>query len=185
MSAAGLIGVCLDSIAPAGVCAPAQPWWVVHTRSRQERMVRDDAMARGVECFLPLIETVRYSGRRKVRSSIPLFPGYVFIRGDREAGWELERGERVVRLLAVPDQRVFEAEMGALRLAIEAGECPRPCPYLRAGDWVEVSAGPLRGVRGMVERITQASRLVLRVAMLGRAADLEIDRALLEPVHGP
>jgi transcriptional antiterminator NusG len=174
------IGVCLDE--PARV---ARPWWVVHTRSRQEKAVREDAAARGVECFLPLIETVRYSGRRKVRTSVPLFAGYLFIRAEREAGWELERGDRVVRLIGVPDQRSFDGEMRGLRRAIEQGFGPQPCPYLRAGDWVEVGAGPLRGVRGMVDRVLAASRLVLRVALLGRAADLEIDRALLSPVSGP
>jgi transcriptional antiterminator RfaH len=138
-----------------------------------------------MECFLPLRATVRYHGRRKVRSSVPLFPGYVFLRGEREAGWELERGDRVVRLIGVADQDRFEGEMRSLRLALERGAAPQPCPYLRAGDWVEVGSGPLRGVRGIVERLTAASRLVLRVSLLGRAADLEIDRALLEPVSGP
>jgi transcription antitermination factor NusG len=183
MSVAAQIGFC--SVVSGDPPIAVLPWWVVHTRSRHERVVHDDFRARGVECFLPLIERVRYSGRRKVRGRVPLFPGYVFIRGQREDGWELERGDRVVRLIGVADQRGFGREIESLRLAIERGLSPEPCGYLRTGDWVEVNAGPLRGVRGMVERICEASRLVLRVAMLGRAEDLEIDRALLEPVDGP
>jgi len=55
-------------------------------------------------------------------------------------------------------------------------------PFLRVGVRVEVRSGPLRGLQGLIEDRTRRNRLVLQVNMLGKAASLEIDGALLDPL---
>lgn len=160
----------------------ALPWRVVHTKSRQEKALAEQLEARGVEHYLPLVRRVRYHGRRKLTALVPLFPGYLFQRSDQEEAYLTERTDRVVRVLPVADQEGLEADLAAIRLAIERGAPLEPTEYLAEGVAVEVRAGPLRGLRGVVERGGQENRLVLRVRMLGRAAELEIDRTLLEPV---
>ena len=156
---------------------------MAHTKSRQEKALAEYLGARGVEHFLPLIRRVRYCGRRKFASMTPLFPGYVFLRGDLEVAYMADRTDRVVRVLEVPDQDRLETELGSIRLALEQDAGLESRGYPVAGTAVEVIAGPLRGVRGIVERGAAEDRLVLGVRMLGRAAELEIDRSLLVPVE--
>jgi transcription antitermination factor NusG len=138
--------------------------------------------AREIEHFLPLVRHVRYYGRRKQVVQLPLFQGYLFLRGVLDDAYVADRTDRVAQVLEVADQAALEADLAAIRLVIERDGGLRPAPYLSAGEWVEVTAGPFRGVRGVVDRNAPCDRLVLRVRALGRAADLEIDRSLLARV---
>ena len=55
-------------------------WYVVRTRSRHEKTVRDQLVRRDVETFLPIAERwSRWKDRRK-KVAFPLFPGYCFAR---------------------------------------------------------------------------------------------------------
>ena len=158
-------------------------WRVVHTKSRQEKALAEVLQARGIEHYLPLVKRVRYYGRRKQAVRLPLFPGYLFIRGDLEDAYLADRTDRVVQVIPVADQGHLEAELQAIRFALDRNGGLEPAPYPAAGVWVEVTAGPFRGLRGIVDRNAQDDRLVLGVRMLGRAADLEIDRTLLRPLE--
>ena len=158
---------------------PGVEWRVVHTKSRQEKALAEFLDSRQIGCFLPLVRMVKYYGRRKCAVSTPLFQGYLFLRGSIEDAYLAERTDRVVRVLPVSDQAALESDIQSLRVALDRGAPLRGAAWVADGDWVEVASGPFKGVRGIVERGTREDRLVLRVRMLGRAADLEIDRSLL------
>lgn len=176
-------GVISPSAGAAGAAGTSVlPWRVVHTKSRQEKALAEYLQARGVEHFLPLVPRVRYHGRRKFTSVVPLFPGYLFLRSSLEEAYQTERTDRVVRVIPVADQALLESDLAAVRFAIERGALLEPTAYLAAGVLVEVVAGPFRGLRGVIDREAPGGRLVLRVRMVGMAADFEIDRSLLEPV---
>jgi transcription antitermination factor NusG len=174
---------------PSGLSATADgrppaalPWRVVHTLPRQEKALSETLAARGLDHYLPLVRRVRYFGRRKSIASLPLFPGYVFLRGDAEAGYLAERSGRVVRVIPVADQAPLESDLVRIRFALERSAGLEPSAYPQIGVEVEVSGGPFRGLRGVVERGSPEDRLVLGVRLLGRAAELEIDRSLLCPI---
>src|SRR6185436_18934629 len=99
-------GCGLVSCAAAGL-----RWHVVHTKSRQEKALAEFLAGRAVEHFLPLVRTVRYYGRRKFTVALPLFPGYLFMRGTREDWFLAERTDRVARIIPVADQSGLEADL--------------------------------------------------------------------------
>ena len=156
-------------------------WFVLHTRSRQEKSLAADLRSMRVPHYLPLSRAIRSYGRQKQRVEAPLFPGYVFLRGDKDAAYEADRTRRVARILPVPDQAALSQELHSLDrvLATEGGL--RPHPWLERGIAVEVRCGPFKGVCGIVESWRSPHRLVLRVRTLGQASSLEIDGSLLEP----
>ena len=158
-------------------------WSVVHTKSRQEKALAEVLDGRGVSYFLPCARHVRYYGRRKFVVTAPLFPGYLFLRGGMEDRYFAERTDRVVRVIGVVDQRGLEADLNALRFALERDGELRPTSFIQEGIEVEVRAGPFRGLRGIVDRWAVGDRVVLRARALAKAAELEIDRTLLEPVN--
>ena len=54
-------------------------WYAVQTRSRHEKKVDSFLSDKGVETFLPLINTLSRRRDRKKYIDIPLFPGYIFV----------------------------------------------------------------------------------------------------------
>ncbi|MEX0887398.1 MAG: transcription termination/antitermination NusG family protein [Phycisphaeraceae bacterium] len=172
--------------APSSATVPAtaadEPrWFVLHTRSRQEKAVATYLQQRHVEHFLPLMEQVRYYGRRKARVELPVFPGYVFLRGTAEQAYDADRTRRLAQIIRVPDQARLDWELANLRLALEKRVVLEPYPYLKEGVRAEVRVGPMRGLQGVIEG-RHADRLVLQVDMLGQAVSVEVDGSLLDPL---
>ena len=158
-------------------------WKVLHTKSRQEKALADDLNRAGVVHYLPLVEQARYYGRRKANVSLPLFTGYVFLKGSNEDAYIADRTRRVAKIIPVPHQEQLEWELRNVWLALSRNGVLDLYPYLTVGEKVEVRSGPFRGLQGLIERkIGNTRRLVLQITMLGRAVCLEIDGALLDPI---
>lgn len=157
-------------------------WYVIRTRSRQEKKLFLDLHAQGVRSFLPLCVEVRYHGARKVRVLTPLLDGYLFLRGTREDAFTADRSERSAQLIEVTDQEKLHSELASIARVLSSGIGLTRCKPLSRGQLVEVASGPLRGVRGRIESSVRDNRLVLCVDMIGKAAVLEIDRDLLDTV---
>lgn len=164
--------------APAG-----SNWFVLHTRSRQEKAVADALRALNTWCFLPLLNHTRVYRGRKIQVQLPLIPSYVFMKGQPEEAYQLDRNNRLANIIPVTNQARLEWELGNIRRAIDAHIALDPYPYLRKGIRAEVRSGPLRGTQGIIEDRTKLTRLILQVDMLGRAVSLELDGALLEPLE--
>ncbi|MCC6580499.1 MAG: UpxY family transcription antiterminator [Phycisphaeraceae bacterium] len=162
--------------------ATAQRWFVLHTRSRQEKAVATTIDALGCQSFLPLVTTSRLYGKRKAVVDLPLFPGYVFFHGSREHVYDLDRTGRVAQIIDVRDQDQLIRELDSIRQALASSASLDPYPYLRVGIRVVVRSGPLCGIQGLIENRTSSHRLILQIDVLGQACSLEIDGALLEPL---
>ena len=158
-------------------------WFVLHTRSRQEKAVADSLAAMKVWHFLPLVKHIRVYGKRKTCVTLPLLAGYVFMKGQPADAYGLDRSDRLANIIAVTDQARLEWELSNIRTALEADVPLDPYPYLKKGIRVAVRSGPLRGMQGIIEDRTKISRLILQVDMLGRAVSLEMDGAILEPLE--
>ena len=156
-------------------------WHVLHTKSRQEKVVAADLAAMGIGFYLPLVRRVRYYGRRKTKVAMPLFPGYVFLRGSLEQVYTADRTRRIANIIPVNAQEQLDWELRNLHLALSKDAELTPFPFLQKGVRVEVRSGPFRGLQGIIEG-RAGNRLILQVDMLGRAVSLEIDGALLDPI---
>jgi transcriptional antiterminator NusG len=168
---------------PGNRAAPAQGlWYVLHTKSRQEKILANELAARSVEHYLPLIKRPRFYGNRKATVEEPLFPGYVFLLGDVDQAYLADRTKRVANIIHVPDQRKFQWELDNIRLALSHDAPLDPYPDLIRGVRVEVRSGPFQGLQGVIEDKGKDARLILQVDVLGRAVSLEIHGALLEPL---
>jgi transcriptional antiterminator RfaH len=155
-------------------------WHVLHTLARQEKALANDLAARGINHYLPLQASVRYYGRRKLTTELPVFPGYLFLRGSLEDAYQADRTKRVARIIAVSDQERLETELAQIRRALESGLKLTPYAKMVKGTRVEVCGGPLRGMIGEVEDQAKPDRLILRIKTLGQAVSLNIEAGLLE-----
>lgn len=158
-------------------------WQVLHTRARQEKAVARALLAAGVDHYLPLIRRTSYRGRRKSVVEEPLFACYLFLYGPQESAYFAVSTRRVANVIKVADQRRFVDELEQIHRSLDNGADLSPYRYLKVGRRVRVTAGPFRGIEGLIEDRARADRLVLQIAALGRATSLEIDADLLEAVE--
>lgn len=157
-------------------------WWVAHTKARAEKALAWDMLHRGIGYFLPMVEQTRFSGGRKRRVMLPLFPSYVFFCGDEKDRLAALMTHRVCRTLEVVDQQGLVADLAVIEKALAGRAELDPYPYAAVGQRCRITAGPFRGIEGIVVERTATARLVLEVAFLGRGVVMEIDAGLVEPV---
>lgn len=160
-------------------------WWVAHTKSRNEKALAHDLMAKDVSYFLPMTWKVRRSSQRTLKSLLPLFTGYLFFCGSENDRVELLKTNRVANLLVVTDQDVLIKELVRFEQALRAGTPLVPHKYIEKGQWCRVIAGPLLGLEGIVIQTRGNTRLVLQIDILGQAASVEVDIDMIEPVPKP
>ena len=122
----------------------------------------------------------RRRSRRKIRSLLPLFSGYLFFCGQEDQRIELLRTDRVANLIEVKDQQKLLDELSQIEQALRAGAPLAPHKYIKAGQKCRVIAGPLIDLQGVVVTTKNATRLVLQIDILGQASSVEIDVDMIE-----
>lgn len=170
-----------ERISPTVLDDPS--WWALYTRHQHEKTVAEMLSFKGIEVLLPLYETKRRWKDRDKLQSLPLFPGYLFVRTTSHRKLHvlstpgvhmiLHRGQEIA---TIPDH-----EIEAIQRAISSPAKVEPHPYLTCGMRVRVKCGPLEGVQGILVRKKNISRLVLSVDMLAQSVSVEVCAADVEP----
>lgn len=159
-------------------------WNAVYTRHQHEKSVAESLTGNGFEVFLPMYNTIRQWIDRKKQLSLPLFPCYVFVRSNFERRLQVlsTPGVHFVVMFAGRPAPIPESEMDAIRKAVESKLRVEPHPFLRCGDWVRVTSGPLADVEGILVRKKGSYRLVLSAELLGKSIAVEIDALSVKPL---
>lgn len=157
--------------------ASAGPWYAIYTRHQHEKVVAQALVARRFEVFLPLYARWRRWSDRVARFSLPLFPGYVFLRGGLERRLDVLTTSGVLFLLSSCGRpaSISEVEVEAIRRVVHSKLSAEPYPFLRCGDKVRVTSGALAGVEGILTRKRSHLRLVLSVELLEKSIAVEVD----------
>lgn len=158
------------------------PWWVVHVRSRQEKVLARECRHLEIPFYLPLREHRNRRDPRRRISWLPLFPGYVFVRGDLEhERVELLKTNVCVRIISVLDQAGIGHDLAQVWRLQELGLPLRAHPELQAGSLVKIAEGPFEGMTGLVTNLKGKNRFVVSVRFIHRAVSVELDRDELVP----
>ncbi len=158
------------------------PWWALYTRHQHEKQVAGTLEMKGIEVFLPLYDSVRRWKDRRKLLSLPLFPGYVFVRGVHSSrlGMLTTPGVHMILCRGEEPAEIPEEEILAIQRVLDGRFAAEPHPYLNCGDRVRVMHGPLEGIEGILVRKKNVFRLVLSVEMLAKSVCVELDAADVE-----
>jgi transcription antitermination factor NusG len=172
----------LESCAQKGALA----WFALQVRTRHETAIAGFLQAKGYEQFLPLYSVKkRWSDRVRVIEA-PLFPGYLFCRLDPQYRLPVLKTPGVIQIVGynrVPAP-IEETEIHGIQTLVASGLPTQPWPFLAAGDPVQIESGSLRGLKGIVVKLKENSRLVVSITLLRRSVAVEIDSALVQPNCG-
>jgi transcriptional antiterminator RfaH len=159
-------------------------WWVLHTRPRAEKALARQMLARSLGFFLPLYQKRWRSGGRLLSSHLPLFPGYVFLRGNPEARVRALETNLVARVLPVADQLSLYNDLARVHRLIQTDAELAPEERLQPGTPVEIIGGPLAGLTGKVLRRGKQLRFFVEVELLQRGVSVEVESWMIQPLAG-
>jgi transcription antitermination factor NusG len=159
-------------------------WYALRTRSRHEKIVRDQLANQGIEPLLPTVKRLSQWKDRKQEVEVPLFSGYCFVRFGSDQKLPVLKTVGVVDIVGGGKQPepIPDEEITAIQTLMTSVLPYDPHPYLQEGMMVEVIRGPLQGVRGILLRKEKRHRLVLGVRLIQQAAAVEIDIKDVIPV---
>lgn len=163
---------------------PPAVWYALHVRSRAELAVARQIEHKGYEAFVPLYTSLRRWADREKELALPLFPSYVFCRVTVNSTGLVVTTPGVIRIVAaggVP-LPVEDDEIHALQRIVQTRARSEPVLHMQAGTRVEVRAGPLRGLQGVLAQSAHGARLVVSVTLLQRSVAVEIDSRDLVPL---
>jgi transcription antitermination factor NusG len=163
------------------------PWFALRVKSNRERITAMALRSQGYEEFLPTFRrSQRFSDRIRT-VELPLFPGYVFGRFDKNNRLPILQLPGVVHVVGVGKEPVpvDSAEIASIRAIANSALCTEPWPFISIGQRVEIAAGPLAGAQGVILGIRGKYRLIASLTLLQRSIAVEIDREWARPYEPP
>ena len=162
-------------------------WYVVRTKPRCEYRAAAALEREGFELFLPLIQMPRTRGGY---STAPLFPGYIFLRHDRERqrwpsvrqlpgifGW-LRLGGVVP---SVPERVITELAQRAEAINSTGGLWTR----FRRGQRVRVVSDKMDSLAQVLEEpASPQARVRVLLQFMGRLVSAQVPWSNLQPLPG-
>ena len=161
-------------------------WFAVQTRPRFEKKVAVDLQEKGIHSFVPTRAVKRQWSDRKQVISLPLFPGYTFVRipPEQDARVAVLRTYGVANFVGsrgigtpIPD-----GEIEAVQTLLN-NEVPfKLYPYLKVGHTVRIRGGALDGIRGILTKVNGDQSLIISVELIQRSVAMRVTGYDVEPV---
>jgi transcription antitermination factor NusG len=156
-------------------------WYAIRVKSNRERVTADALRGKDLEVLLP---THRDSCTGKPQLEIPLFPGYLFCRFDVHNRLPVLTVPGVVHIVGLGNVPlpIDSIEIAGVRALIQSPFRVTPFPYPPIGRRVEIQAGPLRGVEGVILAHKGEDKMVISVTLLQRSIAVALERDWVRPM---
>lgn len=156
-------------------------WWVLYTRSRQEKLLMRRLLMVGIPFYCPLVRRKRRSPAGRFREShLPLFTNYVFMFGREEERQSALKTNCVANWIVAADSPGLTRDLRQIQRLIETGAPLTAEQRLEGGEAVRVRSGPFRGFEGTVLRRDGETRLLVAVNFLQQGASVLLEDCQLE-----
>jgi transcription antitermination factor NusG len=151
--------------------------------SRQEKVLHADLSEDGYQSFLPLKKVKRQWSDRVKWIEEPMFRGYVFVRASCREYHKILQHRSALKFISfggkpsvIPDHH-----MEALQRALGEGvDFKITSDHFKAGQEVEVTAGPMCGCSGEIVRYASRKSLLVRIGETGYSMVVNMQAAYLE-----
>jgi transcriptional antiterminator RfaH len=165
-------------------------WYVIHTKPKCEHLAAAMMLALpDVETFCPRIRYQKNTRRGKIWFLEALFPSYFFARfvpGNSLRA--VKYSQNVIRIVDFGDQMISVSDEVILQLReeMEQKDVKIIQVGVNIGDTVEVTEGPMKGLKGIVNSIHDGQeRVKILMDFLGRESLVEVNADKLLPEHTP
>lgn len=164
---------------PAG--GPDDLWFAMYTLTRQEKELMRKLRRLNISHYGPMIQQRKRSPQGRIRTSyMPLFTGYVFVRGDEVARHNAVSTGCISRCLSVTEYEELVGDLRCIRQMIVAGSEVRPEPKPLVGRMAVVKNGAMKGLKGTITKTLSHHRLTVLVNFMQQGASVIVDEADIE-----
>lgn len=165
---------------------PDAKWYALYTNPRAEKKVEAELQKHGFEAYLPLQETIRQWSDRKKKVLTPLFNSYIFVHISEKSYYDVLAVQGVVKFVKIGKELIPipPEQIEAIRISLlHYSELEISSEQLEVSDRVEVTAGPLRGVKGFVSDINGNKRLAIAIEQIGSHLLVQVPLAYLKKIN--
>jgi transcription antitermination factor NusG len=160
------------------------PWYGLRIRQRFREDCENYLKAHAYDFFSPTRSEMRqWSDRRKI-TQVPLFPGYLFCRFDCKESLPIWHAPGLIDIVSSGGKllEVDAEQIANVRRCLEASVAINVIPELVCGRKVQVIAGPLAGISGVLALIKHQLRVALEITMMNRTVLVEVHASHLAPI---
>jgi transcriptional antiterminator RfaH len=159
------------------------PWWLLYTKSRQEKSLMRQLRQLQLPHYGPLIKRRHKSPNGRIRTIYsPLFNNYVFLRGDDEARYQAVCTGCVTKASPITEIPAFVSDIRQIRDLISIGAPLSVESRLEPGQMVRVRNGSFAGFEGTVIRRENETRLLVAVRFMDQGVSVKLDDCQLDPI---
>lgn len=160
-----------------------QSWWMLYTKSRQEKLLMRHLRRLGIYHYGPQIAKRQRSPSGRIRTSyVPLFNNYVFACGDTNSRYHAICTGCVQKATEISSTGDFLSDLRQIRGLIEMGVPLTIESRLEPGQHVRVRSGSFAGYEGTVLRREQETRLLVAVRFMDQGVSVKLEDCQLEPI---
>lgn len=165
-------------------------WYVVHSRPKCEHIAAGlMAGLEGVKTYCPRIRFQKSTRRGKVWFVEALFPSYFFAHFNPvEMLRAVKHSQSVIRVVGFGESlaRVDDSVIEQIKAEMADDDVRVVEVGIEVGDIVELTEGPMRGLKGIVNaKLSGADRVRVLLEFLGRENAVEVPASKLLTEHQP
>jgi len=173
-------------------------WYVIHTYSSYEKVVKENLeqrlkslglAARVSEILIPTEDVMEVKGGKKQVFTKRSFPGYVFIKMevDDDVWYAIRNTPKVSGFVGgSKPSPLLDSEVAAiLKQMKETSERPQPKVLFEQGESVRIIDGPFSNFTGVVDNVyPEQGKLKVMVTIFGRSTPVELEYGQVEKGEG-
>lgn len=157
-------------------------WYLIQTKPRQEARAEEHLCRQNFECYRPL--RTQPTSKAQSKHVEPLFPGYLFIRLDRDQdNWYPIRSTRgVSRVVSFGGQPlpVQDELIDQLRQRIAAPDASAATPAFQPGERVHVTGGGFQDLEAIFVATDGEQRSIILLNLLQRQQRVRVPNHYLQ-----
>jgi len=133
------------------------PWYVLYTKSKQEKKVAEGLKQLGIEAYCPVVTVMKQWSDRKKKVEVPLISSYVFVAINERKREDVFKVPGIVRYLFWLGKPaiVRDIEIEALQKSLEGIATSFEVLPFQKNEVVAISSGPFQGFEGIVKHINK------------------------------
>ncbi|GAB4180877.1 MAG: UpxY family transcription antiterminator [Calditrichia bacterium] len=162
-------------------------WYAVYTRARHEKKVFERMQEANIEAYLPIVKKLRQWKDRKKWIEVPLFNNYIFVNIESKQFIQVLQIQGVSRFVSSAQKpiQIPDWQIDNLKKSLEISEEPETAEYFVSGEFVEVTDGPFRGVKGYVYDRKKKNRIALSIEGIYQSVIIEVHPNWLKKISIP
>jgi len=156
------------------VSAENRHWYVIHTKSRQERRALENLQQQSFEVYLPLIHSEKIQRGKLVTIEEPLFKRYLFVCFDPERSpWHVIRNTFGVADLVRMGGQLARVPTGIIERLMQFETTPQA--LFNSGETLRVTDGPFQNLEVVFEMQDGDSRAVVLIELLNKTQRIAVN----------